>query len=400
MYRAFTYRLDPTVRQNQALTRSMRLQCELYNAALEQRKMTYEWLKRGLSSVRAPSKIDQFKTLTGLSELRPEFAHFGITVSRGTLTRVDEAFKGFFRRVKAGEHPGYPRFRSASRFDSLTWCDVSGWRLDEKARCLYVQGVGHVKTNCHRPLRGTPKTLTVARRGRQLEATVFCSDVPADELPPTGRAIGIDLGVRVLAATSDGRLHENPRYRQKLAPALARAQQERSRHHRGSHRCRRATAEIARLKRKEANCRKDVLHKLSRLIVDDNDLIVHEDLRISNMSRSASGTLESPGTRVSAKSGLNDAIMDSSWGRLIVMITYKAEGAGRRVIAVNPRHTSQRCSNCGRVSSENRDGQKFSCASCGFTEHADINAARNILRAGLAQDGIEDHLVNVEPVIR
>ena len=149
--------------------------------------------------------------------------------------------------------------------------------------------------------------------------------------------------------------------------ALARAQRERSRHKRGSHRYRRGTAEMARLKHKEANRRKDALHKLSRSLINDNDVIVHEDLRISNMSRSAKGTVESPGRNVSAKSHLNDALMDSS---------------------------------CGHVASENREKQKFACLSCGFTEHADINAARNILRAGLAQGGIGDDPVNVEPVIR
>ncbi|MGD0944148.1 MAG: transposase [Acidimicrobiales bacterium] len=97
---------------------------------------------------------------------------------------------------------------------------------------------------------------------------------------------------------------------------------------------------------------------------------------------------------------MNDAIMDSSWARLIAMITYKAEEAGRRVIAVNPRHMSQRCSDCGHVAAENRDGHKFVCVSCGFSEHADVNAARNVLRAGLAQGGSGGHLVNAEPVIR
>ena len=155
---------------------------------------------------------------------------------------------------------------------------------------------------------------------------------------------------------------------------------------------------MVRLKEKEANRRKDTLHKLSRRLVDENDLIVHEDLSISNMSRSAKATVENPASNVAAKSALNDAIMDSSWARLIAMTTYKAEDAGRRVMAVNPRHTSQRCSRCGHIAAENRDREKFACVSCGFTEHAEVNAARNVLRAGLAQGGSEAHLANAEPV--
>jgi putative transposase len=179
---------------------------------------------------------------------------------------------------------------------------------------------------------------------------------------------------------------------------LARAQQERARHSRGSSRYRRSSRELTRLKATEANRRKDALHKLSRRLVNENDLIVHEDLKIKNMCRSARGTLENPGTKVACKSGLNDAIMDAGWARLISMLNYKAADAGRKIIAVNPRHTSQRCSACGHVARENRDKQKFACVSCGFTEHADINAARNILRAGLAHGGSGARLANAELV--
>ena len=266
---------------------------------------------------------------------------------------------------------------------------MTGWRLDESARRLYLQGVGHVKLNLHRPLSGVAKTLTVRRRGRHLEVTVFCSKVPKSELPPAGRSVGIDLGVGVLAATSDGVLHPNPRHRKHLSARLGGSQREKSRHRRGSYRYKQASARIARLKHKEANRRKNALHQLSRALVDDHDLIVHEGLKVSNMSRSTKGTVENQGVNVRAKSGLNDAITDSGWARLIAMITYKAEGAGRRVIAVDPAYTSQRCSTCDHVARENRHEQRFSCVACGFTEHADVNAARNILRAGLAQGGSE-----------
>lgn len=394
MHRAFTYRLHPTVKQSRAIASSIRLQCELYNASLEERVMTYKWHKRGVSSAKAPTKFDQFRTLTGLFELRPELASFGVTVCRGTLTRLDEAFRGFFSRVEKGQAPGFPRFKSVARFDSLTWCDAKGWRLDEKTRRLYIQGVGHVKLNLHRPLAGTAKTLTIARRGAHLEATVFCAKVPKQLLPATGNMVGLDLGVGVLVAGSDGTLYDHPRHRRRLAPLLKKAQAERSRHTKGSSRHKKATTQIARLKHKEATRRTDALHKLSRLIVNENDLIVVEDLRIANMSRSARGTREHPGRHVAAKSGLNDAVMDSGWRMLIAMITYKAEGAGRTVIKVSPRHTSQRCSICGFVAAANRHRQKFSCLSCGAFAHADVNAARNILRAGLARGGIEARLVN------
>lgn len=155
-------------------------------------------------------------------------------------------------------------------------------------------------------------------------------------MPKTGRSVGIDLGVGVLAATSDGVLQANPRHRKQLSVRLAASQREKSRRRRGSYRYEQASARIARFKEKEANRRKDALHQLSRSLVDDHDVIVHERLKISNMSRSAKGTVDNPGVNVRAKSGLNDAISDCGWARLIAMINYKAEGAGRRVIAVNP----------------------------------------------------------------
>jgi putative transposase len=325
IHRAFTFRLSPTVRQTNLLRRLLTLQCELYNAGLEERKMTHEWKRRGLSSVTASSRFDQYKTLTGLSDLRPEFAPYGITVCRGTLKRLDEAFEGFFRRVQAGATPGYPRFRSRTRFDSLSWPDVSGWKLHAEQKRLYLQGVGHVKVKLHRSLSGVAKTITVARRGGRFEVTVFCAEVPKDLLAPTGRSVGIDMGITVLAATSDGVLHENPRHRQELAPRLRAAQQERARHTRGSYRYRRCSQEITRLQHKQAKARKDALHKLSRSPVDDYDLIVVEKLSISSMSRSARGTIEQPGVNVRAKSALNDAIADAGWGLLIAMITYNAE---------------------------------------------------------------------------
>jgi putative transposase len=206
----------------------------------------------------------------------------------------------------------------------------------------------------------------------------------------------------VLAATSNGELHEDPRHRRRLAPALERAQQERSRHVKGSSRNRRATGDIVRLKHKEASCRKDALHKLSRRLVDENDVIVHERPKIAKLSCSARGTIQALGRDVAAKSGLNNSILDCGWAQLIAMVTYKAEDAGRTVIAVNPRHTSMRCSSCDHVAAENRHKQKFSCLRCGFTvtHHADLNAARNILRVGLAHGGSEGHLANAERVSR
>jgi putative transposase len=234
--------------------------------------------------------------------------------------------------------------------------------------------------------RRVGKTLTGRRRGRHLEVTVFCSEVAKNELQKTGRSVGIDLGVGVLAATSDGVLRSNPRHRKQLSARLAGSQREKSRHRRGSYRYEQASARIAGLKEKEAKRRKDALHQLSRSLVDDHDVIVHERLKISNLSRSAKGTVDNPGVNVKAKSGLNDAISDSGWARLIAMITYKVPAGelSRSIPLHEPALLELRTRR-----KRNGHEQRFGCVSCGFTVHADVNAARNILRDGLAQGGSE-----------
>jgi putative transposase len=386
MFRAFTYRLRPTKGQQLRLVRLLEGQRELYNAALEERRGAWAWGQRRVT------KFEQYRELADLRAVRPEILEFGVTVCRGTLARLDGAFAGFYRRARAGHRPGYPRFRGRGRWDSVSWPDISGWKIDPDAGRLYLQGVGHVTARLHRRLRGTPKTVTVRRRGRHWDVTVFCAAVPAQPLPGTGRQVGLDLGVAALVATSEGELISNPRPRQALAGRLARAQVDRARRRRGSSRYRKASGAIGRVKAKEAAIRKDHLHQVSRRLVDRYDLICHEDLKVINMVRRAKPKPDPdhPGRFLpnggAAKSGLNDAICDSGWATLLSMITYKAEDAGRTIIAVDPRHTSQRCAACGHIAAGNRVTQAvFRCQACGHEAHADINAANNILRAGLAQ---------------
>ena len=381
--RAFQFMLDPTMKQRQALDRLRVEQSRLYNAALEERRGAWRWERRTIT------RFEQYRTLTGMAAQEPVLLAFGVTVARGTLLRLDRAFQAFYRRVKTGEAPGFPRFRSAGRFDSVEWPDQQGWKLDEGARRLYLQGVGHVKLRLHRPLRGTPKTITVCRVGHRWQVTVFCVDVPAQLLPATGRDVGVDVGVNVLAGLSDGRLVGNPRHLRTSADRLAAAQRLVAGRRRGSNRQRRAGERVAAMHRKIGNQRRDVLHKLSRSLVDDHDLIVVEDLRVADMTRRPRPRPDGDGHHepngAAAKAGLNKSILDAGWGTLIAMLTYKAEDAGRELIAVNARHTSQTCASCGLVDRDNRHGTVFRCVSCGHHDHADVNAAVNILRAGQAQ---------------
>jgi putative transposase len=381
--RTFKFLLEPTTRQRAALECVLDLQRELYNAALQERRGAWKWNRRSVSY------FDQTKELTELRQLRPDILSFGVTVCRGTLRRLDRAFDGFFARCKAGEKPGFPRFRGPGSFDSVQWGDTNGWALNEDAGRLRLYGIGQVTVKLHRPIRGTPKTITIKREGKRFWVSVQCVDVPAEPLPATGKSVGIDLGVDNLVATSDGRLIEGPRFAKRAQAGLEKAQQDLSTKVRGSKRREKAKQRVGAHHRRIANQRRDFHHQVSRQLVDDHDLIVYEDLKIKNMTRrpkprpDGNGGHEANGAR--AKSGLNRSIHDAGWGALQAMIVYKAESAGREVIAVDPRNTSRTCASCGHVSSGNRHGAVFRCTRCGQEAHADINAATNILRAGRAR---------------
>jgi putative transposase len=306
---------------------------------------------------------------------------------QATLRRLDRAFVAFFRRLRAGQAPGYPRFKGRGWFDSVTWpADGDGCRWDsrphERATRVYLQGVGHVRVHQHRPVAGVVKTVTVKREGRRWYVVLACDGVPAEPLPTTGAVVGVDLGVASFLTTSDDRHLPHPRHLAVTAERLAHAQQALARKRRGSHRRRKARAQVAALHGKVRRQRLDHAHKVALGLVRDYDLIAHEELRITNMTRSASGSLAQPGSNVAAKTGLNRSILDAGWGMFLSVLAYKAASAGRVLVAVDPRNTSRTCPQCGHCAAENRVTQAD--FHCGFAGHADVVAATNILRAGLA----------------
>ncbi|MGN9781030.1 RNA-guided endonuclease InsQ/TnpB family protein [Nonomuraea sp. ZG12] len=253
------------------------------------------------------------------------------------------------------------------------------------ATFVRLQGVGHVRVHQHRPAKGRVKTISVKREGLRWYVVVSCDGVSAETLPATGAAAGIDMGVASLVTTGDGEHLENPRHLAASADRLAAAQRTLARKKRGSKRRRKAVAGVAALHAKIRRQRLDGAHKAALTLVRAYDVIVHEDLRIANMTRSASGTIAQPGRNVAQKSGLNRSILDAGWGVFLTILSHKAESAGRELIAVNPAGTSRTCSRCGHCAAENRVTQAgFRCTACGHTAHADVNAAVNILRAGLA----------------
>ncbi|MEV0401831.1 transposase [Actinoallomurus sp. NPDC050550] len=386
MRRSYKFLLRPTRHQQIAFAACLRDHRQLYNAALEHRCTAYR--KAGVT-VRYGDQSGELKYIR--ADDPGGQGRWSFSSQQATLRRLDKAFAAFFRRLKAGHKPGFPRFKGQGWFDTVEWPkDGDGCRWDsqpEHPRATYVrlQGIGHVRVHQHRPLRGRVKTIAVKREGSRWYVVLSCEDVPTQPLPSTGAVAGIDMGVASLITTSDGEHVTNPRHLEASTGRLAKAQQDLARKKRGSKRRRKAVARVAALHTKVRRQRIDGAHKTALALVRVYDVIVHEDLRIANMTRSASGTLKEPGRNVAQKSGLNRSILDAGWRVFLTVLAHKAESAGRELIAVEPRNTSRTCSRCGYCAADNRRTQaKFACRACGHAAHADVNAAVNILRAGLA----------------
>lgn len=386
MRRAYVFRLRPTARQHVALGACVDAHRELYNAALQERRDAWSHNKTRINYG------DQSAQLTEIRSVRPDQAVWSFSSQQATLRRLNKAFAGFFRRVKAGQKAGYPRFKGKARFDSVEWPkDGDGARWLPGQRRVYLQGVGQVKVELHREVVGRVKTIQVKRQGRRWMLVLSCDDVPDNPLPATGCAVGIDVGVVSFATTSDGEHIDNPRWGRAAGDGLAAAQQRLQRAERGSKNRQRRRETVAARHRKIADQRKDFHHKQARALVERYDVLAVEDLKIANMVRRAKPVPDpdAPGSYLPnggrAKSGLNRSISDASWGGFLGILRAKAEDAGRVWIEVDPRHTSDGCENCGHAARENRVTQaEFVCRRCSHRAQADEHAARNILRAGLA----------------
>lgn len=360
-----------TKQQREALGTALETSRLLYNAGLEERSGA--WSKAKLRIGYA----DQCRGVTELSG-DPSVKGLPVALLRWPLKRLDHAFKGFFRRVRNGERPGFPRFRSFTRWRSFGYSDRCGWKL--VGRRLDLTSIGRFRLHLHRALEGEVRSLMIKREGRKWFAFVTCE--LANAQCHAGPAVGIDFGLTRLATLSTGEVLPNPREGKRRSRAIAAAHRALSRAVRGSKRRMRLKQRLGTLKRREANARRTYLHQQSASLTKRYATIIVEDLKIRNMMRSASGTVEQPGRNVAQKSALNRSIADAGWGQLVTYLVYKAARAGGRVIRVNPKNTSNLCSRCERLT-QSRIGDDFCCAHCGHRMDRDQNAALNILGRGI-----------------
>ncbi len=359
MFRSYDLRLNPTKAQIAAFEHILADSCETYNAALQERRDAWRMQRKSITL------YDQQKQITQLRK-DPQFAVISVDIQREPLRRVDLAFKAFFRRCKAGDKPGFPRFRSRDRYDSFCWGN-SNIRLNNGS--VVVPNIGLVHFKFHRLAEGTPKQVTIRRVGTKWVGRVACDIGPAPPKVAISNAVGIDLGLTTFATLSDGSEVSNPRFVRKHAQRIALAQKNLARKVRGSKNRVRAKEAARRAYQRMADARKNFCHHVSKALVSKYDLIAHEDLKIANM----------------AKGRLAKSIMDAAWGQLLFQLAYKAESAGRYVVAVNPRNTSQMCSGCGVLVRKALSERQHVCG-CGTNLGRDHNAAINVLAMGLLPD--------------
>jgi putative transposase len=367
-------RLYPTAGQRAALTKMLDVTRQLYNAALEQRIAAFRRCRVTLSASM------QYHELTSLRGEDVRIASVYREVEDAALRRLDLAFAAFFRRLRCGERPGFPRFRAASGWDTLVFPHGDrALRFNADQSKVRVPGVGVVRLRKGRVIPTFGRAMICRRAGRFY--ALFECEREASPLPLLGNAVGLDRGVVAVAATSEGELVAFPDSVAVRRRAVRVAQKRLSRRARGSRRRGQARRLLARAHERLANARRDFAHKLSRAIVDRYDTIVLERLNVRGMTRSARGTVEQPGSGVRAKSRLNREILHAGWSILRQLIVEKAEKAVRTVVEVDAKNTSRECCSCGVVDANSRRSQSsFVCVACGYATNADVNAARVIVK--------------------
>jgi IS605 OrfB family transposase len=292
---------------------------------------------------------------------------------------LDKAFKDAFDKKQPLKR--IPKFKRRGLNDSYRFPDPKSIQIENRRIKLSKLGwMGFYKSQ---PIDGTIKNATVTRCAGKWYISIQVEQEVNQQVHPANDAIGIDLGIKKFVACSNGSYFDSANAFKKLQTKLAKAQRRLSKKKKFSENWKKQKRKIQKIHSKICSIRRDFQHKLSTNLSKNHAMIVTEGLKISNMSKSASGTTKSPGKNVRAKSGLNRSILDQGWSEFKRQIKYKLEWLGGVYVEVNPSYTSQKCSSCANTDKKSRISQsKFCCISCGHTENADINAAKNILAAG------------------
>lgn len=360
-YRAYKYRIYPNTKQTQDLLDIFAVARHYYNMCLDLWRYTY-------MTEKGRPTFEEFERLRkNYRKTIPAAKNMHSHVYQGLAKRVEDAFKGFFRRVKAGEKTGYPRYKSVDRFHSIAFQQY-GTGVAIEGRRVRISGVGRVRVRWHRPLEGTAKTAEIIRKAGQWFVVMVCEVPDKPELPKTRQVIGLDLGVTSLFTTSDGDKIDHPKFYQQSQKRLRVLNRALARKKQGSKNRRKAKHQLQRHHNHVKNQRLDYAHKLSYTLVKHYDLMALEQLKVKNMVRNKH---------------LSKSILDAGWSTFTTLLTNKAVDAGRQAIIVNPAYTSKTCSCCGALFEDLTLADRWVECSCGLSLDRDHNAAINILTQAL-----------------
>lgn len=359
----YKYRLNPTSAQRTSLERTLELCRRVYNDTLAIRKETYE------QSGTSISLYGTNKLLTAWKADKPELKQVHSQVLQNVQERVELAYQAFFRRVKAGEdEPGFPRFKGKGRYDSFTF-KQSGFKLDGDR--LTLSKIGDVRIKLHRPICATVKTLTVQRDAVGNWYACFSCECEPSPLEPSHKVVGVDLGLTTFAYLSDGQKIERQRWMKLDEKDIARLQRKKDRFAKGSPERRKVVHALCHAYERAANRRRNFAHQESRKLVNEYQIIAFEKLDIQDL-------------QVNGNKTISRGIADVAWGQFVQFATYKAEDAGRTVVLVNSKGTTQMCSGCGVIVPKDLSVRIHDCPECGLRLNRDHNAALNILARGLS----------------
>lgn len=362
MRKTFRYRIFPGKSQTTKLNQSLDACRWLYNHFLEERKNAWETEKQSIS------RYEQVNSLPRLKKEHEFLNNVFSQVLQEVAVRLDLGFRAFFRRIKTGEKPGYPRFRGKFRYDSFTY-PQAGFKLLKNV--VQLSKIGGVKIKLHRPIEGQIKTCTVRRSPTgKWYVTFSCIIDHAPDIKPIEPAIGIDMGLASFATFSDGQKIENPRFFKHEEKNLAKAQRRLSKQAKGSDLRAKARKVVARVHERIAWKRENFAHQEARKLVNQFNTIAVEDLSINDMQKENFRCI-------------NRSIGDVAWRQFLQFLSFKAEYAGKKVIAVNPAYTSQTCSRCGERHKLDLSDRVYHCPCCGLSMCRDQNAAINILALGM-----------------